>query len=75
MIVHGKGGDESAEGVLYMMKSGGPRTEPWEHHRRRYTRKKKCYYISHGRSEMTSIGLKPVEDRAMDTEPRGHTSE
>jgi len=32
-------------GVVYMMKNRGPRTEPWEHHRRRYIRTKKCYYI------------------------------
>jgi len=29
MLVQGKGGDESTEGVMYMMKSRGPRTEPW----------------------------------------------
>jgi len=28
-MVEGKGGDESAEGVVYMMKSRGPRMEPW----------------------------------------------
>jgi len=28
-MVEGKGGDESAEGVVYMMESRGPRTEPW----------------------------------------------
>jgi len=28
-MVEGKGGDESAEEVVYMMKSRGPRTEPW----------------------------------------------
>jgi len=28
-MVEGKGGDESAEGVVYMMKSRGSRTEPW----------------------------------------------
>jgi len=28
-MVEGKGGDESAEGVVYMMKGRGPRTEPW----------------------------------------------
>jgi len=30
VMVKGKGGDESAEGVVYMMKSRGPRTEPRE---------------------------------------------
>ena len=29
VMVEGKGGDESDEGVVYMMKSRGPRTEPW----------------------------------------------
>jgi len=29
VVVQGKGGDESDEGVVYMMKSRGPRTEPW----------------------------------------------
>jgi len=29
VMVKGKGGDESAEGVVYMRKSKGPRTEPW----------------------------------------------
>jgi len=28
-MVKGKGGDESAEGAVYAMKSRGPRTEPW----------------------------------------------
>jgi len=29
VVVQEKGGDESTEGVVYMMKSRGPRTEPW----------------------------------------------
>jgi len=29
VVIQGKGGDESTEGVLYMMKSRGLRTEPW----------------------------------------------
>jgi len=29
VTVKGNGGDESAEGVVYMMKSRGPRTKPW----------------------------------------------
>jgi len=29
VTVKGKGGNESAEGVVYMIKSRGPRTEPW----------------------------------------------
>ena len=33
-MVKGKGGDESAEGVVYMTESRGPRTEPWGCHRR-----------------------------------------
>jgi len=45
MVVQGKGEDESTEGIVDMMKSRRPRTEPWEHHRRRYTRMRKCYYI------------------------------
>ena len=45
VMVEGKGGDESAEGVEYMMKSRGPRTEPRGRHRRRYRRTRKCYYI------------------------------
>jgi len=44
-MVKGKGGDESAEGVVYMMKSRGPRTEPWGHHRRRCRRARKCDYV------------------------------
>ena len=28
-MVEGKGGDESAEGVVYIMKSRGQSTEPW----------------------------------------------
>jgi len=28
-VVHGKGGDEITEGVVYLMKSRGPRTKPW----------------------------------------------
>ena len=40
-----------------------------EHRRRRYTRTRKCYYIWHGRSKITSmVILEPVEDRAIDTE-------
>jgi len=45
VMVKGKGGDESIQGVVYMMKSRGLRTELWEHDRRRYTRTRKCYYI------------------------------
>jgi len=44
VIVKGKGRDESAEGVVYMIKSRGPRTEPWGCHRKRYRRTRKCYY-------------------------------
>jgi len=29
VVVEGNGRDESAEGVVYMMKSRAPRTEPW----------------------------------------------
>jgi len=29
VVVQGKGGDENTEGVVDMMKSRGPRTEPW----------------------------------------------
>jgi len=32
MMVKEKGGDESTERVVYMIKSRGPRTEPWERH-------------------------------------------
>ena len=35
VVAEGRGGDESTEGVVYMMKSRGPR--------RRYTRSRKCY--------------------------------
>ena len=29
MVVQGKGGDKSTEGLVYMTESRGPRTEPW----------------------------------------------
>jgi len=44
VMVKGKGGDESAEDVVYMRKSRGPRTDPWGRHRRRRRRARKCYY-------------------------------
>jgi len=31
------------EGVVYMMKRTGPRTEPWKHCRWRYTRTRNYY--------------------------------
>jgi len=39
VVVQGKRGDESTDGVVYVMKSRGSRTEPFgEHHKMRYTR-------------------------------------
>jgi len=35
-----------------MMKSRGSRTEPWEHRKRRYTRRTGHYHIWHRSSEM-----------------------
>jgi len=32
-------------GSVYSTKSKGPRTEPWEHHRRRYVRKRDYDHI------------------------------
>jgi len=39
VVVQRKGGNESTERsrLVYITKSRGPRTTPWEHHGRRYT--------------------------------------
>ena len=59
-------------GVVYMTKSRGPRTEPWEHYKKKYARKRGCYDIKHERSE---VGLEPTENRAMNTEPKLEASD
>ena len=46
VVVQGKGRDESTEGVVNIVKSRGPRGRSLgEHHKRRYTSTRKCYYI------------------------------
>jgi len=66
VVVEGRGGCESTEGVVYMMKSRGPRTKPWGHRRRRYTRTKKCYRERESKewksSRKTEFGLESGDD-------------
>jgi len=38
--------------VVYIMKSSGPRTEPWGHHKAKCVRKRSSRYILHRRCEL-----------------------
>jgi len=61
-------------GVVYMMKSRGPRTKHWGTPQEEVHKDEKVL-LHLTQKERDDKGLKPVEDRAMDTEPRGETSE
>jgi len=39
--------------MMKMMKNRGPRTKPWEHHKRKYARNR-GYQISYEKSELIS---------------------
>ena len=55
--------------VVYMIKSRGPRTEPWGHHNRKYV-KKKVLFLHLTWKERDDVVFKPIKNRAMNTKPR-----
>jgi len=57
-------------GLVYMMKSKGPRTEPWGTPQEELYKIEKVLLHLDTEGARWQVGLEPVKDRAMDVEPR-----